>query len=138
MNTSPYAVEQKVKQASFEALLKGLNIRKEAVTWPELKSIYDVDRLQKTYTPESFCQFWNLVQIKIYPDMLPEQVHFEMGQKITLGYMYGTTIGRLAFSMIHLMTPDNFFKIAPQLWERGLGEYKLDRMTGKKVTSHFN
>jgi uncharacterized protein (TIGR02265 family) len=138
MSTSQFAIEHKVKQSAFEALLKGLDVYKEAATWPELRPIYNLDYLQKTYPAQTYCQFWELVQAKIYPETPIEQAQLEMGKKLMLGYMYGTKIGRLAFSIIPLLTPDNFFKIAPQLWDHGLGEYRVEKSSAKKVVGRFS
>lgn len=137
MDNLQVAADRKLRQSAFEALLKGLDIRKEAATWPELRPIYDLDHPQKTYPAQTFCQFWELIQAKKFPDVPLEEAHLEMGKKLTYGYVNGTTIGRLAFSIIPFMTTENFVKIAPQLWDQGLGEYKVDRPAAKKATGQF-
>jgi uncharacterized protein (TIGR02265 family) len=138
MDNLQVAADRMIKQSPFEALLKGLEIRKEAATWPELRPLYDLDHPQKTYPQQIYVKFWQLVRAQKFPDVPLEQADFELGKKLIYGYMNATTIGRLAFAMIPFMTPDNFFKIAPQLWDQGLGEYTAERISDKKVAGHFN
>lgn len=127
----------KVKQLSFEATLKGTGAINDPAFLQELKSLYNVEKPQLSYSPETFQKFLDLIRERCYPDLPVEQGFFEVGRKSFHGYMKGTIVGRVALAAIHIMGPSKVVMMA-RLWDdSGLGQAETKKIGERKYQTEY-
>ncbi len=127
-----------VKQVSFESVLKGTGLVDDQIFLHELKPVYNFERAERSYPPDVFQQFLELVRLKCYPDLALEDALFELGRKSFQGYYKGTIVGRVALAAIHLMGPKRLMYLGPRLLEdAGLGQVQAEKITECKHCGHY-
>lgn len=121
--------EPAIKQICFEAILKGTNVVNDAALLQELKPLYDLQRLQRTYPVEVYQEFVERIRASLYPGLAHEEANFKLGQKAFDGYLKGTIVGRVALAAIYIMGPSRLMAMSERLWgDVGLGECKPEKL----------
>jgi uncharacterized protein (TIGR02265 family) len=130
--------ELKVKHLSFEAALKGTGALEDPTLLQEMKALYDVERPQASYSPETFQQFIGFLRQRLYPDLPEEEGLFKLGRASFQGYYKGTIVGRVALAAIHLMGPKRVVML-DRLWEdSGLGQAKTVKLGEHRYETSYN
>ncbi len=129
-----------IKQANFEAILKGTGAVDNAEFLREIKPLYNVDRPSTFYSSEVYIQFLEAVRNKVYPDLSPDEAYYRIGVTGFEGYMHHTIVGRVAMAGLALMRLGNVraAKVGDRIWkDAGMGEAESEQLTKTSVLSHY-
>lgn len=138
MTRSTSSIEPKIKQFTFESVLKGTGLLDNPALVAELKPVYDASRQQNFYPAETYHRVVEFAREHLFSAKSEKDAYIEIGQKAFYGYYKGTIVGRVALAALHIISPARLMSMTSRLWEdSGLGQCQTEKLTEQRYRVAF-